>query len=800
MNVIKYNVNSGDVCQIGRQYEYGKTQVIFEGYQVIDSANEIYFKFVGRTDDSKYLIPIIDMTLDITQQLTKHVGQFSCQLEEMNTEGTLVSQSPVFCVAVKRSIKVGADYEVQDPRLETIYQKYNAMYNTINDTNNTVLANESQRQAEWITLKQEVADAVASIDGKLDWYKASTTDTLQARLNGFIGEAEGSIQTALETYETQTDSNINDKLTAYQSKTTSDINRMFDDSDRTSKEKIDKYISEIEQRRIAGEFNGSDGYTPVKGKDYFTESEIVQFKKDVTPKKRIDYFTDSEISQIQNEVSSGAIGEFRAVAQTETDNFNTNAANKVSEFDAHTEQIQTDISGLKSDLTGLQTVVDSKADKTELAKTNLYLDALFKLNRGQTYDVLEQESEAYSVDVPSGSKYVGIDKVGGKSIAWNQLVQNGDFADGKAHWLEFQCSCSVANGVATVTPSASSSRIYQTKDVVLNHKYLMIATFKGTSGNATLSWYGGANKFVALNGNWQEVSLLLNNTFQTASNWQLHYGTSSNGETAPYYIKNTMCFDLTQMFGSTIADYIYSLEQATAGAGVAWFKKLFPADYYPYSEPTIISSQTDRVDVARADSSITQQITTGFPVLNSAGSVYDYIDLNEGKLHQRVGKVVIDGSQAFDGGIGVGEYGNVAYISTSKLNIKLPKGKYYGIISDRFNSLILDSSIGYNIPLYDMTVYNTGNLEIGWNYLAFCLPSTVTSNELTIEWFSNNPTTVYYELAEEIITDIEIPTELTDWLTVEAGGSVTFHNADEGKRLLVPNKLSFVRKLDEVSV
>ena len=29
-----------------------------------------------------------------------------------------------------------------------------------------------------------------------------------------------------------------------------------------------------------------------------------------------------------------------------------------------------------------------------------------------------------------------------------------------------------------------------------------------------------------------------------------------------------MLFDLTQMFGSTIADYIYSLEQANAGAGV----------------------------------------------------------------------------------------------------------------------------------------------------------------------------------------------------------------------------------------
>ena len=269
MNVIKYNVNSGDVCQIGRQYEYGKTQVIFEGYQVTDSANEIYFKFVGRTEESKYLIPIVDMTLDITQQLTKHVGQFSCQLEEMNTEGTLVSQSHVFYVAVKRSIKVGADYEVQDPRLETIYQKYNEMYNIISQTNETSLANESQRQAEWLTLKQEVSDAINGIDGSLDTYKAETTQMLESNLAEYERQTTSNINTALKTYETQTDANLNEKFQTYSASTSSDINRMFDDSDRTSKEKIDGYISQIEQRRIAGEFNGSDGYTPVKDIDYF---------------------------------------------------------------------------------------------------------------------------------------------------------------------------------------------------------------------------------------------------------------------------------------------------------------------------------------------------------------------------------------------------------------------------------------------------------------------------------------------------------------------------------------------------
>ena len=205
MNVIKYNVNSGDVCQIGRQYEYGKTQVIFEGYQVTDSANEIYFKFVGRTEESKYLIPIVDMTLDITQQLTKHVGQFSCQLEEMNTEGTLVSQSPVFYVAVKRSIKVGADYEVQDPRLETIYQKYNEMYNIISQTNETSLANESQRQAEWLTLKQEVSDAINSFDA----------DTAISEFRTLVQTETDNFNTNAETKFNAYNQNDSQKTTAY---------------------------------------------------------------------------------------------------------------------------------------------------------------------------------------------------------------------------------------------------------------------------------------------------------------------------------------------------------------------------------------------------------------------------------------------------------------------------------------------------------------------------------------------------------------------------------------------------------
>lgn len=50
-----------------------------------------------------------------------------------------------------------------------------------------------------------------------------------------------------------------------------------------------------------------------------------------------------------------------------------------------------------------------------------------------------------------------------------------------------------------------------------------------------------------------------------------------------------MVIDLTLALGSTIADYIYTLEQGTAGAGVAWFKRLFPKPYYPYDAGSLQS-------------------------------------------------------------------------------------------------------------------------------------------------------------------------------------------------------------------
>lgn len=60
-------------------------------------------------------------------------------------------------------------------------------------------------------------------------------------------------------------------------------------------------------------------------------------------------------------------------------------------------------------------------------------------------------------------------------------------------------------------------------------------------------------------------------------------GTSFNNVT--YF---PMEFDLTQMFGETKAEEILAMETAQSGSGIAYFKSLFPLDYYPYNSGSLI--------------------------------------------------------------------------------------------------------------------------------------------------------------------------------------------------------------------
>lgn len=551
--------------------------------------------------------------------------------------------------------------------------------------------------------------------------------------------------------------------------------------------RVDAAIEEIKRRADSGEF------TPVKG---------------------VDYFTNAEKAEMMDSVSSGAVGEFRKVVDTATTEYNDNASEKLTTYNANAEQHTTDYNRnaaekleaynqnhaakveeynqnaetktaeFDANAAALQTEVDRlRGECDNLAAENRKqenrIDALIKLNKGQTYDILPEEGEAASRTAPSGAKYVSVDKVGGKSVVWNQLAVVGIeiySSIGDIAFTNNKDGSYTVNGTALEANSWCFPFDYTKTPhkFVAGHKYLIKGCPSGGSYNtyrlgltkdcsSVTSDYGNGKLYTALSqDDGQPIGCVI----------YIYAGTTIDN-----LVFKPQIFDLTQMFGS-------GNEPST----VEEFEAMFPAAYYPYSEPTIISSQTDRVDVASADGTITQHITTGFPVLNSAGSVYDYIDLNEGKLHQRVGIKDLGtinweqgGSNNITSWVPVSWRTNVKPVQDVKLKANILCNKYHNDTALHVEKQVNDKTIAVN--------------KSGWVYIYDSEYVSVTPQEFKT---AMSGVMLYYELAEEIITDITIQTELTDWLEVEAGGTVAFRNADESKQLAVPNAVSWVRKLNEV--
>jgi len=208
--------------------------------------------------------------------------------------------------------------------------------------------------------------------------------------------------------------------------------------------------------------------------------------------------------------------------------------------------------------------------------------------------------------VPTGNKKT--EKIVGGTVTWNQLIQNGDFAS-TATWIKNRCGLTVANNIGTFTCNGNSYPqwgFYQGCSGVIGHKCLSFCELSiNTNIPAAYFRFGSsASRIIDLVGHYIQTNPI-NNTWYSLSFMGIIDHQSPNivvslsqNDTSDVTIgdtikaKNINFFDLTQMFGSTIADYIYSLESATTGAGVAWFKALFPKDYYPDNAGQLMSVKT----------------------------------------------------------------------------------------------------------------------------------------------------------------------------------------------------------------
>ena len=228
----------------------------------------------------------------------------------------------------------------------------------------------------------------------------------------------------------------------------------------------------------------------------------------------------------------------------------------------------------------------------------------------------------------------------GGTVCWNQLIQNGNFAD-TSGWTvnaNFNGSMSINNNICTLTLNSGEharlnigilqgyGNIY-THPLVLSHKYLLVYDVKPSfalTGFLNRDRYSNRDGTfsASLNiGSWNKVAYTFSAT-QTASSYlMLCFNNSALtlDSKQTIQIRNVCELDLTAMFGSAIADYVYTLEQATAGSGVAWLQSygFLTKDYYTTNAGTLISVNPSAHKTTNID--ITDVSWAGIKKIVSAG-------------------------------------------------------------------------------------------------------------------------------------------------------------------------------------
>ena len=239
------------------------------------------------------------------------------------------------------------------------------------------------------------------------------------------------------------------------------------------------------------------------------------------------------------------------------------------------------------------------------------------------------------------------DTLVGGTVNWNQLVQNGNFADTSGWSGAGYGTVTASNNIGTITLSdaGTSGRIERSISLVNGHKVFCIANIKPSfSTNLYITFAGtGAGAYVArMQGAtanaWNTVYGIkeITNNDLTSGVVRYYFGGVAGSIGATVQFKDITIVDLTAFFGnSAIADYIYSLETATAGAGIAWLRKYFPKlfVYTPYNTGTL-ESVKPTAHVTRGVNQFDKSTATAGKRLGSfgqsivdraTGSISDYI-------------------------------------------------------------------------------------------------------------------------------------------------------------------------------
>lgn len=516
-------------------------------------------------------------------------------------------------------------------------------------------------------------------------------------------------------------------------------------------------------------------------------------------------------------------------------------------------KVREDIGQLKED----------KADKTALVKTDRKLDALWKLNQGISYEFQKDEAVTYQKNIPTGAKLASVEKIGGRTIVWNQLADNSRVNDWGETFIANKHYNKIENHMLYFRHKIKVKSVIKEQDINTK-KIIVLATTTKIIGNVDI-------KKDELKAGYENIVSAIEKMPKDITDISVYNcGNDEVGNTAECEV-SVIAVDLTQMFGS-------GNEPSTPEE----FEAMFPADYYPYNEGELLSMGVNDVVEApylRNLYNYNDMQKYGFAVFDVMGGEILYRSstlgvLSEWKIYDQQWKYIGSfDTLLFQASKPLKLPDNARHIVSKDDNVSNTR-TYVGYNSDTSYVPYGENDKSYNIPQSILqldgygdsagSVYNyvdfenkkyhkrVGRVDLGTvdyykdgiTYRTSIMdmkivPKDTAFNGLCVKFipisFSSNWDTtgtasqdddnrlvlidasiesiesfkqamsgviLCYELSEEQITDISdlIGDTLQEPIEVEDGGSLTFQNTHGANyRVHVPNTVEYTVKLSEVA-
>lgn len=206
------------------------------------------------------------------------------------------------------------------------------------------------------------------------------------------------------------------------------------------------------------------------------------------------------------------------------------------------------------------------------------------LNKGISYRFEEDNKKAYHKQVPSGAKLGALNKIGGRTIVYNQLFKTDNIDNGSI-------TITYADNIVTINGTTGNNWVnFSALDEKLNvvgKFYVKMIIIKNDDG---LSFkYGWLNRSVytdnitsgSASAIHSQTSSDLEKGLSTGISWAENTGSVTFNDVK---IQITIV-NLTKMFG-----------EGNEPSTVEEFESMFPNDYYPYNVGELMSMSVNEVD------------------------------------------------------------------------------------------------------------------------------------------------------------------------------------------------------------